>query len=71
MAVYAVATGPIRTDLTLSDGTVVDVRPDTVYLDTPGQAAEVAHLIGLRHAEKGHPLHDDSDAFVYTAPEGV
>jgi hypothetical protein len=66
---HAVLTGPIRTTLTLSDGTVVDVRPDLVYVDTVEQAAELAHLIGLHYADRGHPHHDDDAPFVYDAPQ--
>lgn len=62
---HAVLVGPIRTDLTLSDGTVVDVRPDVVYVDTPEQAAEVAFLVGEHYARRGHPGHDDGDPFVH------
>jgi hypothetical protein len=62
---HAVITGPIKGTVTLADGTVVDVRPDVVYVDTPEQAAEVAHQIGLRYAKDGHPAHDPGDKFVY------
>lgn len=62
---HAVIVGPIRTDLTLSDGTVVDVRPDVVYVDSPEQAAEVAFLVGEHYARRGHPMLDDGDEFVH------
>lgn len=67
---HAVFTGPIRTDLTLSDGQVIDVRPDIVYLDTPEQAAELAQLIGDYYAEKGHPAHDDDAPFIHDTNPG-
>lgn len=68
---HAVLTGPIKGTVTLADGTVVDVKPTLIYVDSPEQAAEVAHLIGERYAAEGHPSHDHGDEFVYTAPEGV
>lgn len=59
MGDHAVLTGPIKGPVRLADGSVVDVTPPVVYVDTPEQAAEVAHAIG-RHWEKhGHP--DDFD----------
>jgi FMN phosphatase YigB (HAD superfamily) len=67
---HAVLTGPIRGTVTLADGTVVDVRPDVVYVDSPEQAAEVAHLIGERHEVEGHPDFDTEDAdFVHEPAE--
>ena len=62
---HAVMTGPIRGSVTLADGTVVDCRPDVVYVDTLEQAQELAGLIGDHYADRGHPLHDDGDAFVH------
>lgn len=41
------------------DGEVVDVTAPIIYLDSHEQAVEVAHAIGLAHAEHGHP--DDVD----------
>lgn len=64
---HAVFTGPIRGTVTLADGTVVDVRPDMVHLDSPEQAAEVAHLIGERYAAEGHPMHDPDQPFTHDA----
>lgn len=66
---HAVLTGPIRGTVTLADGTVVDVRELVVYVDTPEQAAEVAHLIGERYAAEGHPGHDPGDEFVHNAKQ--
>lgn len=65
---HAVLTGPIRGTVTLADGTEVDVRPGVVMVDTPEQAAEVAHLIGERYAAEGHPMHNPGDPFVHNAP---
>lgn len=66
---HAVITGPIRGSVFLADGTEVDVRPDVVFVDTPEAAAEVAHLIGERHAADGHPGHDADQPFVHTPME--
>lgn len=63
---HAVLVGPIKREFTLSDGTVVDTRPDVVYLDTPEQAAELADLVGQHYETNGHPDHDDETPFVYT-----
>lgn len=75
---HVVLTGPISGTVTLEDGTVVDVSPVAVAVSSPEQAAAVAHAVGLRYAEEGHP-HDvevDEDsgelvqrAFDYQTPE--
>lgn len=62
---HAVLTGAIKGTVTLADGTVVDVKPQVVYVDTHEQALEVAHLVGKRYAEEGHPSHNYGDAFEY------
>lgn len=67
---HAVLTGPIKGTVTLADGTVVDVKPDVVYVDTPEQAAEVAHLVGERYAAEGHPAHDHDEPFIHDTREG-
>lgn len=70
---HAVIVGPIRKEFTLSDGTVVDTRPDVVMLDSPEQAAELAHLIGQHFETYGHPHHDYDEPFKYvqtTTQEG-
>lgn len=70
--VHAVATGPIRkAEVELSDGTVVDCRPDYVYVDSLEKAKELAHLIALHYVANGHPDHDSDNPFVYNAPEGA
>jgi hypothetical protein len=58
-------TGPITGTVTLEDGTEVDVSPDFAMVDSPEQAAEVAHLIALRYQGEGHPGHDADHPFVY------
>lgn len=63
---HAVVTGPIRGTVTLADGTVVDVKPDVVFVDSPEQAAEVAQLVGDRYAAEGHPAHDADKPFKHT-----
>ncbi len=68
---HAVLTGPIKGTVTLADGTVIDVKPDLVLVDSPEQAAEVAHLVGQRYAAEGHPAHDFGDPFLYEAPKGI
>lgn len=71
MAVHAIFTGPIKaTELKLSDGTVIDVRPDIIYVDSQEKADEVAHHIALHYLVNGHPDHDVDHPFVYNAPEG-
>jgi hypothetical protein len=62
---HAVLTGPIRGTVTLVDGTVVDVKPDVVYVDSSEQAGEVAHRIALRYEDEGHPAHDADNPFVH------
>jgi hypothetical protein len=62
---HAVLTGPIRGTVTLEDGTVVDVRPEIVYVETHEQAKEVAHLIGERYAAEGHPLLEPDAKFTH------
>lgn len=60
---HAVFTGPIQGEVRLSDGTMVDVTPPVIYVDTEQQAAEVASLIGDRHENEGHPWHDAERPF--------
>lgn len=65
---HAVLVGPSRGNVTLQDGTLVDVNPDVVYLDTPEQTAEVAHLVSLRFEAHGHPDHTPAEPFTYDRP---
>lgn len=62
---HILLTGPIRGDVTLASGKVIDVRPDAIVVEDHCEAAEVSHLIGQRYAEEGHAHHDPSDPFVY------
>lgn len=45
--------------VTLPDGTEVDVTAPVIEVESAELAAEIAHQIGLGHAEHGHP--DDID----------
>lgn len=55
---HVLYTGPfIEGYVTLADGTVVDVSPKVIAVDSPEQAAEIDHHIGIRHEEEGHPRH--------------
>lgn len=63
---HAIITGPIQGDVRLADGTVVDVSPPVVYVETKAEADEVAHLIGERHQSEGHPWHDADLPFTHT-----
>lgn len=73
---HVVLTGPIQGTVTLDDGTLVDVSAPAVAVDSPERAAEVAHQIGLRYADEGHPDDIERDeggqlvqrAFDYQAP---
>lgn len=56
---HVVLTGPIRGSVILGDGSVVDVTPEAIEVDSQEQAAEVAHAIGLHWERVGHP--DDFD----------
>lgn len=54
-ALYTGNTRRFGNRVQLEDGTEVDVAPDVIWLDSMEEAAEVAHAIGLAHAEHGHP----------------
>lgn len=60
---HVVLTGPITGTVTLEDGTVVDVTREAVAANSPEQAAEIAHAIGLHwsQAENIHPQQIDRD----------
>jgi hypothetical protein len=64
-----VITGPITGSVATSDGTTYDVS-DPVIEVQPGHELEVSDLIGQRHADEGHPLHDADKPFVHT-PSGL
>lgn len=57
---HVVLTGPITGAVTLEDGSTVDVSPAAISAGSPEQAAAIAHAVGLRYAEEGHP--DDVEA---------
>ena len=63
---HAVLTGPISGTVTLPDGTEVDVTPEVVYVDTPEAAEQVAHAVGQRYADEGHPTDPN---YTYTPPK--
>jgi len=74
---HILLTGPIQGAVELSDGTVVDVSPSFIEVDDEN-AAEIAHKIGLRYAEEGHPDDVELDPetgervqrpFEYVAPD--
>jgi hypothetical protein len=62
---YPVLTGPIKGTVTCADGTVVDVKPDTVFVESAERAWEVALLVGDRYAKEGHPAHEHGDKFIH------
>lgn len=45
----------VQGPFTLEDGTVYDATPDTVAVDGPEHAEELAHLVGLHFEQHGHP----------------
>lgn len=60
---HVVYTGPIRGSVETSDGTVYEVGPDYIEVESLEHAGEVAHAIAVRHEEEGtHPLHQAADA---------
>lgn len=68
---HVVITGPIQGSVELADGKVVDVSPDVVEVQSQEEADEVAHLIGQRYSEEGHPAipvdEDHPEGFQYDA----
>lgn len=52
----AVITGPITGTVAVADGTVYDVTEAVVEVDL-AHHGEIAHAIGIRHEEEGHPKH--------------
>ncbi len=53
---HVVLTGPIAGGVTLSDGTEYDVTPEVIEV-AEDHVGEVAHLIGKRFEDEGHPNH--------------
>lgn len=69
-----VFTGPIKGEVTLPTGEVVNVAPQFVEARDDAEALAIAEAIGQRHQDEGHPsfLNDPSvpdDGFVFT-PKG-
>lgn len=61
--------GPdITGHVTLDDGTRYNVTPHVVEVASEEHAAALAHEVGKRFANEGHPQHEDGDAFVYLPP---
>jgi hypothetical protein len=56
---HLVLTGPIQGTVTKADGTVVDVSPAVVEVDSAEEAEEISFLIGQHFVAHGHP--DDVD----------
>jgi hypothetical protein len=52
---HAVVTGPILGSVVTADGRAVDVSEAVIEVESPAEAAEVAHLIALRYHAEGHP----------------
>ncbi len=75
---HVVLTGPIQGVVELEDGTVVDVSPTFIEVDSQEAANEIADKIGQRYAAEGHPddVELDPDTgervqreFVYVTPD--
>lgn len=64
---HVLLTGPIQGTVELEDGTVVDVSDPVIEVD-PDQADEIAHRIGLRYADEGHPEVPEGFEYVEAAP---
>ncbi len=62
--------GPVRGEITLSDGTVVDVTPEAIVLPME-QHAEAAQLVADRYETEGHPDHLYGDAFVHDTDQSA
>lgn len=62
-----VLVGPITGTVTCQDGTVYDVNGPAVALPVGHEhLEEIAHLVGQRYADEGHPTDPD---FTYTPSE--
>lgn len=62
---HVVVTGPIYGQVTTEDGTSYDVSDAVIEVASPEHATEVARLVGVRHAEIGHPKHDTDNPFMH------
>lgn len=66
---HVVLVGPIIGSVECADGTKYNVTPLVIEVASAEHAAEVAHLVGKRYAQEGHPAHKDGAPFVYTPKE--
>jgi len=57
VAEHAVFVGPIKGEVTLKGGKVVDVSPDVVLVDSIEEAQAVAEAVSERYVAEGHPQH--------------
>lgn len=64
---FAVITGPIVGEVTLPDGSTLDVSDPVVYCESEEAAKQIAAAIGESYAANGHPT---DPTFTYTPPEG-
>ena len=64
-----VFTGPIKGEITLTDGSTYNVSDDYVEADSHEAAGELSHYIGLRHESEGHPGHTEDEPFVHVCTE--
>ena len=68
---HVMLTGPIRGNVELADGTLVDVTPAAIDVTgkTPEEIEEIDFLIGQHWVENGHPddreRDDDEDSPTY------
>lgn len=61
---HLVITGPITGDVTLKDGTTVNVTDAVIEVKSEKQALAVSDAIGQRYVEEGHPSHGGEGEFV-------
>lgn len=66
---HVVCTGPMRTDIELDDGTLVDCRPYAVVVHSEAHRDELLHKIGLFYEKHGHPHLDTGVKFRYDRPK--
>lgn len=64
-----VVTGPIKGTVTTRDGVTYDVTEPVVAVRDLDHAHEVAHLIGVRYEDEGHPDHTPDNPFVHVCTE--
>jgi hypothetical protein len=66
---HLVITGPITGEVTLADGSTVNVTPDVIEADSPEHALAVSDAIGRHYETYSHPLHDGDQPFTLTPSE--